>query len=84
MIRAMDIGIEQLYKAAQEITDRETIIIFTSDNGAAERYRPWGEIINTGGDKSYSSTGCNYPLKGRKSTLNEPGFSQFKNSILSQ
>ena len=34
MIRAMDLGVEQIYKAAQEITDRETIIIFGSDNGA--------------------------------------------------
>ena len=38
MIRAMDLGVEQIYKAAQEITDRETIIIFGSDNGAANGY----------------------------------------------
>ena len=33
MIRALDMGIEQVYNAAQKL-DRETIIIFGSDNGA--------------------------------------------------
>ena len=34
MIRAVDMGIEQVYNAAQQLLDRETIIIFASDNGA--------------------------------------------------
>ena len=33
MIRALDMGIEQVYNAAQTL-NRETIIIFGSDNGA--------------------------------------------------
>ena len=73
MIRAMDIGIEQIYKAAKEISDRETIIVFTSDNGAAFRYIPEGRGIPLE-SKFNSATGCNYPLKGRKSSINEAGF----------
>ena len=37
MIRAIDIGVEQLHNAAQQQLDRETIIIFGSDNGAQPR-----------------------------------------------
>ena len=74
MIRAMDIGVKQIYKAAQEQTDRETIIVFTSDNGAAQRYREWSDIKKFRDFKFASATGCNYPLKGAKSSLNEAGF----------
>ena len=70
----MDIGVKQVYKAAQEQTDRETIIVFTSDNGAAQRYREWSEIKKFQNFKFSSATGCNYPLKGAKSSLNEAGF----------
>ena len=38
MIRAIDLGVKQIYKAAQENTDRETIVIFASDNGGANNY----------------------------------------------
>ena len=80
MIRAIDIGFEQIYKAAQEITDRETIIVFTSDNGAAIRFRAW-ETLSWARSKFDSNTGCNYPLKGQKSSINEAGspFSNFYN-----
>ena len=78
MIRAIDIGFEQIFKAAQEQTDRETIIVFTSDNGAATRFRPWG-ISEKFTSKFHTNTGCNYPLKGQKSSINEAGspFSNF-------
>ena len=79
MIRAIDIGFEQIYKAAQEITDRETIFVFTSDNGAAIRFRAWGTLDS--GSKFGSSTGCNYPLKGQKSSINEAGSLKFLESI---
>ena len=72
MIRAMDIGVEQLYKTAHEITDRETIIIFGSDNGGATGFIQWAAPPSFAG-KMKSLTGCNYPLKGRKSSLNEGG-----------
>ena len=72
MIRAMDIGVEQLYKTAHEITDRETIIIFGSDNGGATGFIQWSTPPSFAG-KMKSLTGCNYPLKGRKSSLNEGG-----------
>ena len=78
MIRAIDIGFEQIYKAAQEITDRETIIVFTSDNGAAARFL---EQIPAIPSKFHSYTGCNYPLKGQKSSLNEAGSLKFLESI---
>ena len=77
MIRAMDIGIKQVYEAAQEQSDRETILVFTSDNGAATRYRPWGSLKPFPNSKFYSATGCNFPLKGQKSSLNEAGFPIF-------
>ena len=74
MIRAMDIGIKQVYEAAQEQSDRETILVFTSDNGAATRYRASNSQKPFANAKFYSATGCNFPLKGRKSSLNEAGF----------
>ena len=75
MIRAIDIGMEQIYQAAQDITDRETIIVFTSDNGATTRYRPFGNnSIEPRKSKLHSYIGCNYPLKGKKSSLNEAGY----------
>ena len=74
MIRAMDIGIKQVYEAAQEQSDRETILVFTSDNGAATRYRAWSSQKPFANAKFYSATGCNFPLKGKKSSLNEAGF----------
>jgi len=77
MIRAMDIGIKQVYEAAQEQSDRETILVFTSDNGAATRYRPWGILKPFPNSEFYSATGCNFPLKGQKSSLNEAGFPIF-------
>ena len=80
MIRAIDIGFEQIYKAAQEQTDRETIIVFTSDNGAAARFRPWG-IAEKFTSKFHTNTGCNYPLKGKKSSINEAGSLEFLQSI---
>ena len=76
MIRAIDIGVKQVYKAAQEQSDRETILVFTSDNGAANRLRWWkidGDIKPFPNAKYHSQTGCNYPLKGQKSSLNEVG-----------
>ena len=66
MIRAMDIGIKQVYEAAQEQSDRETILVFTSDNGAATRYRAWSSQKPFANAKFYSATGCNFPLKGKK------------------
>ena len=78
MIRAMDIGVKQIYKAAQEQTDRETIIVFTSDNGAAQRFREWSDIKKFPDFKFSTATGCNYPLKGSKSSLNEAGFQIFR------
>ena len=77
MIRAMDIGVKQIYEAAQQQTDRETIIVFTSDNGAATRYTVWKPkpfFVYGRKDDKVSATGCNYPLKGKKSSLNEAGF----------
>ena len=78
MIRAMDIGVKQIYKAAHEQTDRETIIVFTSDNGAAMRYVAWSHPKPFPDAKFSSATGCNYPLKGKKSSLNEAGFQSFQ------
>ena len=63
MIRAIDMGIEQVYNAAQQKTDRETIIIFGSDNGGVTAGR--------------HPLGCNYPLKGGKSSINEFGFNLY-------
>ena len=77
MIRAMDIGVKQIYEAAQQQTDRETIIVFTSDNGAATRFTIWKPkplFVYGRKDENVSATGCNYPLKGKKSSLNEAGF----------
>ena len=75
MIRAVDIGVEQIYKTAHEIIDRETIIIFGSDNGAAtssiRRESDGGRI--TVGLSTNSITGCNFPLRGKKSSLSEGG-----------
>ena len=78
MIRAMDIGVKQIYKAAQQQTDRETIIVFTSDNGAAMRFQAWSHQKAFADAKFSSATGCNYPLKGKKSSLNEAGFESFQ------
>ena len=82
MIRAIDIGVKQVYKAAQKQSDRETILVFTSDNGAANRLRWWkidGNITPFPNAKFHSQTGCNYPLKGQKSSLNEIGFQNHPN-----
>ena len=75
MIRAVDIGVEQIYKTAHEIIDRETIIIFGSDNGAATssiRLESDGGTISVGSSTN-SITGCNFPLRGKKSSLSEGG-----------
>ena len=72
MIRGMDIGVEQIYNTAQDITDRETIIIFGSDNGGATMFQQWAIGTQYAG-KMKSLTGCNYPLKGKKSSINEGG-----------
>ena len=77
MIRAVDIGVKQIYKAAQEQSDRETILVFTSDNGAATKFRPWDTRKPFPNSKFESATGCNYPLKGQKSSLNEACFQFF-------
>ena len=76
MIRAIDIGVKQVFKAAQEQSDRETILVFTSDNGAANSFLWWksdGDMKPFPNAKFHSQTGCNYPLKGQKSSLNEAG-----------
>ena len=74
MIRAIDIGVEQIYKTAHEIIDRETIIIFGSDNGAAPASIKWKKDGGTVRAKnSRAITGCNFPLRGVKSSLNEGG-----------
>ena len=85
MIRAIDIGVKQVYKAAQEQSDRETIVVFTSDNGAEKRFQcTWcrktiGPITPFPNAKFHSQIGCNYPLKGQKSSLNEVGSQNLSN-----
>ena len=84
MIRAIDIGVKQVYKAAQEQSDRETILVFTSDNGAEKRFLcTWCRESHSRtpfpNAKFHSQTGCNYPLKGQKSSLNEVGSQNLSN-----
>ena len=55
-VRAVDMGIEKLFKEAAKL-DRETIFIFTSDNGGAPQ----------------EYDGCNFPYRGGKSKFEEGG-----------
>ena len=57
-IRIMDRSIERIYNRVME-SERETIIVFMSDNGAA--LVPGDQV------------GCNFPYRGKKSTLLEGG-----------
>ena len=54
----MDRNIERIYNRVME-SERETIIVFMSDNGAA--LVPGDQV------------GCNFPYRGKKSTLLEGG-----------
>ena len=77
MIRAIDLGIEQLHQAAKTLT-RETIIIFGSDNGATSSALRYAKGFSNGyqriaPDHDKSFNGCNYPLKGKKASLSEGG-----------
>ena len=58
MIRSVDEGMERLVQAARNQT-RETIFIFTSDNGAVAYEKTTNK----------KRTGCNYPLRGFKGRM---------------
>jgi len=58
-VRAIDETVEKIVKTVSEL-ERETIIIFQSDNGGA----PF---------KKGKRRACNYPYKGEKTLLTEGG-----------
>ena len=61
-IKAIDNQMAKILEVAEKL-DRETIVIFQSDNGGTSSYL----------DGKRSARGCNFPYKGFKSTLFEGG-----------
>ena len=62
-VKAIDNQMAKILEVAEKL-DRETIVIFQSDNGGTSSYLD---------DGKRSARGCNFPYKGFKSTLFEGG-----------